>query len=311
MTPRDPRVNGSATRVARLHGSIRSASSRGGACLVCRRAKSLTASTPTLRTNAPSARHALCCTRFVPITSLELVAPRAVAPRQRRSRYVKGSSAGSVAAIASLAVCVGIGYISLVSAVLTGTSLVALCCAVTRLRWVQRALDWQSQHRACARRESKRQRALFRATAARQQQYIELRRLVEGIERFEPVEAQRLELQQLLDHFVELAVGHQRCMESLRIIGGRASQTTIPIDEKPSGKRRREIAARRLRHREEISTRLERVNDEIDAADDLIRLLAQRVAYASLDPLIDGENEIERRLAELDEVEAALVQVSA
>jgi hypothetical protein len=247
----------------------------------------------------------------MPIASLELASPLALTACQRRSRYVRSASVVSVAVIASLAGCVGLGYIGLVSAVLAGSTLVALCFAVIRSRWVQRGLDWQSQQRARARRESARQGALFRATAARQEQYIELRRLVEGIERSDPVDARRLELQELLDHFVALAVGYQRCLESLQVIGGRTSQATIPIDEKPSGKRRREIAARRLCHREETTARLERIAEEIDVVDDFIRLLALRVACASLDPLIDGEGEIDKRLVELDEVEAALVQVSA
>ena len=51
--------------------------------------------------------------------------------------------------------------------------------------------------------------------------------------------------------------------------------------------------------------------DEIDSAEYLIRLVAQRTACANLGTLTDGENEIDRRLAELDEVEAALVQISA
>jgi hypothetical protein len=57
--------------------------------------------------------------------------------------------------------------------------------------------------------------------------------------------------------------------------------------------------------------RLGRIEDELDSSDNLIRFVAQRVAYAGLDALIDGEDGIDRRLAELNAVEAALVQISA
>lgn len=84
-----------------------------------------------------------------------------------------------------------------------------------------------------------------------------------------------------------------------------------PISDKPPTKRRRDIAARRLRHRAETTARLGGIADEIDSADDLIRLVAQRAACANLDAVFDGEGEIDRRLAEFDDVDAALVQVFA
>ena len=60
--------------------------------------------------------------------------------------------------------------------------------------------------------------------------------------------------------------------------------------------------ARRLRHRDECVRRIERLADELEAVDELVRLVAQRVACPPLESELDRE--IERRLWELDEVDA-------
>jgi hypothetical protein len=74
-------------------------------------------------------------------------------------------------------------------------------------------------------------------------------------------------------------------------------------------KRRRDIVARRVRHREECLRRVEQLADELEAIDELVRLVAQRAACPTVDP--DLGKEIERRLWELDEVDAAYDQLSA
>jgi hypothetical protein len=247
----------------------------------------------------------------MPIISLELTSPVALATCHRRAQHLRSAPACSVAVIASMAVCVGVGYVGLLSAILGATILVALCFAATRSRRVQRSLARHAVQRARSRREAARRDALYQATAARRERYLELHGLVADIESSDPVEAQRLELQELLDHFVQLAVGHQRCLESLRVARGNELQAPIPLFENSPTRHRRDIAARRLRHHEEATARLGRIVDEIDSADDFIHLVAQRTACAKLDTLLDGRGELDRRLAELDEVEAALVLISA
>ena len=76
----------------------------------------------------------------------------------------------------------------------------------------------------------------------------------------------------------------------------------------PRSKRRRDIQARRIRHRDECLRRIEQLADELEAIDELIRLIAQRVACPTLSA--DLEREIERRLWELDEVDSALHTLS-
>ena len=174
---------------------------------------------------------------------------------------------------------------------------------------IRRHLDAQAALRERCRREAHRLRQLRPTGPVRQQQYIELRDLVEQIERGDPDEAKRFELQDLLDHFVRLSLQHQRCLEAVRLAGSHDIPAAISISDASRSKRRREIVARRLRHREECLQRVDRLADEIDAVDELVRLVAQRVACPAVDA--DLEREVERRLWELDEVEAALRQLSA
>ncbi len=235
---------------------------------------------------------------------LELV-PRVALVGRRRLHYVR-SALTSSAAIASLAIGVGVVYVGVLAAVLGAAALVGVCCGATRLQRVRRCIDRQIARRDRARREEGRQRELNCAAASRQQQYDVLRDLTEHIERCDSLEAQRFELQDLLDYFVRLTVGHQRCTESLRFLDVGTHTGATPRADTSQCQR---IAARRLRHRETCAIQLERIADEMDAADELIRLVAQRVACANLAPTIGSE--IDTRLAELDEVDAALTQLSA
>lgn len=224
--------------------------------------------------------------------------------------YVRGALFNPVSlSVMAFAVCVGVGYAGMLGALVAMATFVAIGSMATRYRFVRRALDKQFEYRVKQKREAERLRQLKPTGAVRQQQYCELRDLVNEIERTDPHEAQRFELQQLLDHFCDLAVSHQRCLDSLRLAGSSDLPRTMPLPDPHRSARRREIMARRLRHRDECVRRIERLADELEAVDELVRLVAQRAAC----PMLDGEldREIERRLWELDEVDEALNQLSA
>ena len=210
-------------------------------------------------------------------------------------------------AVMAFAVCVGVGYAGLAGAlamflVISGAAMFASCSS-----HVRRALDAHFEYRARAKRESERQRRLKPTGPVRMQQYAELRDLVTEIERNDPGEARRFELQDLLDQFVTLAGKHQRCLDSLRLSGSTDLPHTLPEQQRSS--RRREILARRIRHRDECFRRIEQLGDELDAIDELVRLVAQRSACPTLET--DVSRDIERRLWELDEVDHAIDQLSA
>jgi hypothetical protein len=222
--------------------------------------------------------------------------------------YVGGAVTSPVCiAVAIFAACVGLGYAGVLGAILAMTTIVGLGATATRSSAVRRHIDQQRVMRERCRREIGRLKRLRASGPVRQQQYIELRDLVEHVERMDPTEAARFEMQDLLEHFIHLATTHQQCLDALRLAGSHDLPQTIPLASR--SKRRREIQARRLRHREECLRQIDRLQDEMEAIDELVRLIAQRVACPHLEP--DLEREIERRLWELDEVDEALNQLSA
>jgi len=243
-------------------------------------------------------------------TGLAILAPpsQALTARHTSLAYMRGAIGSPVCvAFAVFAACVGLGYAGLLGAFAAMITVVGLGVTSTRYRFVRRHLDRQAEIRERCKRESLRLRQLRSSGPVRQQQYIELRELVEQIERTDAVEAARFDLQDLLEHFVRLATSHQRCLEALRLAGSHdLPQNAFSLDR---SKRRRDIVARRMKHREECLRRVERLSDEIEAIDELVRLVAQRVACPAIDPELGRE--IERRLWELDEVDAAYDQLSA
>jgi hypothetical protein len=210
--------------------------------------------------------------------------------------------------MAPVSIVLGISYLGALAAVFITCGTLGACLAMTRSRSVQDCIDRAAARRARARRDTRRDYALERASGLRQTQYIALRQLVTDIERWDAHEAERLELEELLDYFVELSVSHQRCLDSLRASGTPTPAMPAAL-EGPRRTRCADIRARRIRQHDACEAQLDQVADELDAVDELIRLLAQRVASGMLAPMLDGT--IERRLAESDEVDAAMTQLSA
>jgi len=224
--------------------------------------------------------------------------------------YVGGAVFNPVSlSLLAVGVCVGVAYAGMVGALAVMVAMVALGTISTRYRCMRQMLDRQFEHRARQKREADRIKLIKATGPVRQAQYCELRDLVADIEKADAAEAERFELQALLDHFIAVAVNHQKCFDSLRLAGSSDLPRIVPLIDPSRSVRKREIMARRLRHREECVRRIEKLADELEAADELVRLVAQRTACPSLDAELDGE--VERRLWELDEVDAALRQLAA
>src|SRR5205814_7816503 len=110
----------------------------------------------------------------------------------------------------------GLGYAGLVGAAVAVFAVIAVAAHAARLKRVRRYIDEQASIRAKIRREVHRLKQLRVCGAARLRQYGELRTLVDEVERIDAAEAESFDLQDLLDHYVRVAVSHQRCLESLR-----------------------------------------------------------------------------------------------
>jgi len=182
---------------------------------------------------------------------------------------------------------VAIGYAG--AATLAGLAMVALVLGKRAIR-SHEARPWLERHakrRAQRRREVERLELLQPAGLVREEQYLELRRL--------------------LDQFVRLAVSHRRCAEAIRLTEGSGFVTPI-VGDQPRSEQRREIRARRTRHREQCIQELGRLADQLETVQDLVRLIVQRIAYP-VTGSDDLEHEIQARLAELDEVDTAMAQL--
>lgn len=248
-------------------------------------------------------------TFMLPSLALVTAPEPALTKRHTGLSYIRGAVASPVCvALSIFAACVGLGYAGFLGSMIAMFSIVSLGVSSTRFRFVRNYLDRQSEAQIRAVREGRRLRALRPSGPVRQTQYVELRSLVEDLEKNAPTDATRFELQDLLDHFVQLSVAHQKCIDALRLAGA-GDLSPIPITHNRRSKRRREIQTRRARHRDECIARIERLTDELEATDELIRLIAQRAACPSLDSELDRE--LDRRLWELDEVDEALAQLSA
>jgi hypothetical protein len=204
--------------------------------------------------------------------------------------------------------CIGLGYAGVLGAAIAIACVLGSGVHAARYPRVRAYIDAQARQRARTRRERRRLKLLRPIGATRLEQYNELRALVEEIERLDEPEAVRFELQDLLDHYIKLAVDYRRCGDALQLAGGAVALPTS-ITETTRSRRRRDILQRRIRHRESCTRWMEKLSDELSATDELIRLIAQRVASPVIDD--DLDRELDRRLWELDEVDAALHQLSA
>jgi hypothetical protein len=205
--------------------------------------------------------------------------------------------------------CIGLGAAGPVGAAVAVLAVLVLGANAARYRMVRSYVDGQARARTIAQRECRRLKLLQAAGPSRQQHYEQLRVLVEEIERLDASEATRFELQDLLDHFVRLAVSHQRCLDALRLADASALPAAMPADEVTTSKHRREILQHRIRYRDACEGKMAEISDELEGIGELIRLIAQRTARPALD--VDLDRELDRRLWELEEVDAAIDQLSA
>jgi len=226
----------------------------------------------------------------------------AVAPRFRAPTYVRHAVLNPISVSAMIfATCVGATTGGALGVLAAPALLVAAAC----LAWlapVQRAIEHHVAAAARRDRERARLRSLHPVGPLRQGQYDVLRELVDEIERADPGEARRFELQDLLDAFVRIAVVHARCQRA-------ASGSTGPFDDLPAleptrSARTRGLITRRALQRDENHRRIAHLADQLEAIEHMIRLVAQRVACPAIDE--DLDRDLDRRLWELEQIDTAL-----
>jgi hypothetical protein len=233
--------------------------------------------------------------------ALTMVAPRT---RGRRAALaaatalVIGTASGSLVLPAGLSVLAGVIGLALVVA------------ARATARPVRSTLIARSARRARERRSRARERALARATLGGRETLAELVKLVDDIEATAPEIAQRLDLEDLLDRHVALAVAHERTVRAVSMVDRVQLERTRDAHRADPAidKRRLELCERRLQTHAQCQARAELLANELALLADLIRLIAQRAACPD-EPALDDR--IERHLADLDEDEAARKQVAA
>ena len=189
----------------------------------------------------------------------------------------------------------------------------ALAASGSRLPACRRLLDEHVEARARRQRDVERERRLQRAGPLRRAEFAELTDLVDEIECSDSAQAERFELQGLLDYFVNLALSHQRLVEVMRRAERaplwEAGVARMHDDIVEASRQRQDILLRRIHHRDECRTRAARMADELDAVSEFLHLVSE---VTSCPVQSDGDQgELERRLWELEVQESALRQLSA
>lgn len=206
-----------------------------------------------------------------------------------------GSPTSVVLIIAT--VVVGIARLSVFETVCVLTAIVAGTVSLSSFRCVRRSLYEDLTQRERSLREGRRLSKLA-SVVGRRAQYEELRLLVEAAERRDPKQAERLEIEGLLDRFALLAAREARCLESVQLAGDLETGST-------RSHQHREVATRRARYRDACLTAANHLAGELEAIEGLVRLVAQRFACPQLEHGSDtDEDAIERRLRKLDEGDA-------
>ena len=194
---------------------------------------------------------------------------------------------------------------SVLGAVAWGAALFAVCAGLGWSRPVRREIDHHLAYRAEQDREDHRFDDLRVTSAASQAQYRAVRQLVARVEASAPDEARRFGLQELLDELVRVMVLHARC-ESALVAGGELPSETMLATLSSRG---RAIAGRRAELHARCRRRVEDLAEHADAIEQLVRLVAQHVACASLDEA--RAVELADRIDEIDRIDEATAEISA
>lgn len=222
---------------------------------------------------------------------------------------------GHPTGLVAFVVCVCLGaWLGGAVGVIAGTvGILGLAAAAARWPAVHRLIDRHQDARMKKERALERDRRLQRAGPLRRAEFAELQGMVGEIEGSSPGQAERFELQELLDYYIRLALSHQLLVEGVqradRAPLWEAGTVRPRADGVSTSRQRHEILTRRIEHRDRCRARAARLAEELDAVAEFVHLVSEVTSC----PLLDegAERELERRLWELEAQESAMRQLSA
>jgi len=215
-------------------------------------------------------------------------------------------------AATALGVIASIGVGLYAGTLIVTVSLIVLVLGLASLHAARGAfrhgLDAHFERRRRSERRRTRERRLEDSGVARDA-LVELTVLGEEIERRDPELHARYEIEEMLDRHVELSLAHERCLRAMRMADrDQLARAKLEHLNRPGGSRRRaDMFERRLRYWDQCKAQADRCDEELAVMADMIRLLAQKAICPGT--LIEDDL-VERRLAELDDEEVALHQLS-
>jgi hypothetical protein len=225
---------------------------------------------------------ALACCQLVCLNPITLAASFLVA-------VVVGTSSGAIAAALAI-VAAG-----------------AVLMAASLLPAIRRLVAPVLVRKARRDRNELLERKLERAGSSRRSELDELTALVEEVAERDPDECERLELEELVELYVEMAVLAESYRNAARRSNGLAGDGDAT--SAASARLRRDLVRRRIAHRDECKRKVAELEAELDAVMEFVRLVAQRTACpAGRAPL---EPQLERRVWELDARDTAMRQLAA
>jgi hypothetical protein len=210
----------------------------------------------------------------------------------------------SISAV-GLAACFAAVVGGLLVAALAVAIMLGAAISISMLVPVRRALERWIASGQRRERERERERRLDLGTPCHREQYDVLRDLVQEAERADAAQSERFGLEELLDDFVRIAEIVERRQRATNTVG------PLPGPRTATGRMRAGTAAEVISRRMRLSTRCLRDREvlagRLESIDQLIRLVACHIACPTLDDRY--EHAIDRRLEDLDAVDAALVEL--
>lgn len=205
-----------------------------------------------------------------------------------------------------------------VALVLTGVA-IEVCGAVALTRWgaFRRLVEMRLAYEHRLERGRVRDERLLEVEGRYRDELSDLTSVVEEVERSDYELARYLDLQELLDSYIDLAIAHSRCVTAMgctdrQEIGANLGSLAGESDGSKLAalrKQRKSILVRRARHWDACRERALELEEELAAVADFVRLAGQKALCPDVEEEVSEE--LDRRLGDLQETESALRRLNA